>query len=208
MGARLQTARFSVTVVRMRDLPRDGLAEVAFAGRSNAGKSSAINRLCERRRLAFPSKTPGRTQALNYFAVGPADAANGYLVDTPGYGYAAVPHEVKHSWQALAGSYLRQRDALVGVVLMVDCRRGLGDKDSELLDWIRPDVPCLILLTKADKLSRMQQGKALDALQRAYAQQHGERAASFLLFSAQTGLGVEPARSLIESWLEVAPSDD
>ncbi|MEZ5653427.1 MAG: ribosome biogenesis GTP-binding protein YihA/YsxC [Burkholderiaceae bacterium] len=204
MGARLQTARFSVTVVRMRDLPRDPLPEVAFAGRSNAGKSSAINRLCERRRLAFPSKTPGRTQALNYFAVGPAEAASGYLVDTPGYGYAAVPQELKYGWQALAGSYLRQRDNLTGVVLMVDCRRGLGGKDSELLDWIRPDCACLILLTKADKLSRMQQGKALDALQRAYAGQHAARPVSMLLFSAQTGLGVEAARSVIESWLEPA----
>ena len=185
----------------MRDLPRDGLAEVAFAGRSNAGKSSAINKLCDRRRLAFPSKTPGRTQALNYFAVGPQESPSGYLVDTPGYGYAAVAQSVKQGWQKLAGEYLRQRPNLAGVVLMVDSRRGLGDKDDELLDWMAADLPCLILLTKADKLSRMQQGKALDALADRFAERHEHRAASFLLFSAQSGQGVPAARDQIAAWL-------
>lgn len=202
VGPRLQTARFAVTVVRMQGLPRDGLPEVAFVGRSNAGKSSAINRLCERRRLAFPSKTPGRTQALNFFALGPADAPPvAYLVDTPGYGYAAVAQSVKQGWQALAGAYLQARLPLTGVVTMIDIRRGLTDKDDELLDFMPEHLPCLLLVTKADKLSRMQQGKALDAIQRHHAQRHAGRAASFLLFSALSGQGVQEAQDLIRGWL-------
>ncbi len=149
----LATARFSDTVVKLDKLLEsnpDGLPEVAFVGRSNAGKSSCINLICNRRRLAFSSRTPGRTQSLNLFAVGAPGPSGpdgedsappvGYLVDTPGYGFAAAPPSAKRSWQALAGDYIRQRGPLAGVVLMVDIRRELTDLDRQLLGWTPPDV--------------------------------------------------------------------
>ena len=102
----LLTARFHTTVAKTAQLPRTGLPELAFAGRSNSGKSSAINAICQRRRLAFSSRTPGRTQALNFFAIGPQEAPAAFLVDTPGYGYAVAPQEVRGAWDALAGAYL------------------------------------------------------------------------------------------------------
>jgi len=174
---------------------------VAFAGRSNAGKSSAINKLCQRNRLAFSSKTPGRTQALNYFAVGPEDAPTGFLVDTPGYGYAAVPEEVKKQWQPLAGNYLRVREPLVGVVLMVDCRRELTDKDLDLLDWVPAQVNRLLLITKSDKLSKSAAQKTLKNVRHQYETAIADVPAHFMLFSASKGVGIESARQLIEQWL-------
>ncbi|MEI6546411.1 MAG: ribosome biogenesis GTP-binding protein YihA/YsxC, partial [Burkholderiales bacterium] len=132
----LLTARFHTTVALLHQMPREGLLEVAFVGRSNAGKSSAINVLCNRRRLAFASRTPGRTQALNYFAVGPVDQAVAYLVDTPGYGYASAPLETKRGWDQLAGEYLSSRPQLAGTVLMADIRRKLTDLDRRLLAWV------------------------------------------------------------------------
>ncbi len=134
-----------------RELPPPGPPELAFAGRSNAGKSSAINTLAGRRRLAFVSKTPGRTQLINFFALG--DAA--LLVDLPGYGYAGVPGEVRRHWDELVGGYVATRDALAGVVVVMDCRHPLTDLDRRLLDWLRAaGRPVHILLTKADKLSK------------------------------------------------------
>ncbi|MEZ5742075.1 MAG: ribosome biogenesis GTP-binding protein YihA/YsxC [Burkholderiaceae bacterium] len=206
MAHGLQSARFSTTVAKASQLPRSSLPEVAFAGRSNSGKSSAINKLCRRNRLAFASKTPGRTQALNFFAIGPDEQPDGYLVDTPGYGYAAVPLAVKHGWQHLAGWYLRNRPCLQGVVLMIDCRRTLTAMDIDLLQWMPEGIPRLLLITKADKLGRMAQQKTLDIIQQQYMQSVPALAASFLLFSSSSGQGVEQARSLIESWFE--PADD
>ena len=198
---RLISARFFTTAAKLNQCPRVDLPEVAFAGRSNAGKSSAINKLCQRNRLAFSSKTPGRTQALNYFAVGPEDEPTGFLVDTPGYGYAAVPEAVKKQWQPLAGNYLRVRAPLVGMVLMVDCRRELTDKDLDLLDWVPENVQRLILITKADKLSKSAAQQTLTKVRGQYQDAYPDNPAHFMLFSASKGLGIEPARRLIESWL-------
>ena len=155
----LASARFRDTVVKARQLDSvnlGGLPEIAFVGRSNAGKSTCINLLCNRRRLAFASRTPGRTQALNVFVVGPVDDERGFLVDTPGYGYAAAPESAKGSWQALAGDYLRNRTSLRAVVMIVDIRRELGTLDRHLLSWAPDLLPLVVVLTKADKLGRMQ----------------------------------------------------
>ena len=125
---------FLTSAARSGDLPAIGAGEVAIAGRSNAGKSSAINTLCQRRRLAFASKTPGRTQALNFFALGPdGSAPRAFLVDAPGYGYAATPHEVRAGWDRLAGRYLQARDSLAGVVL-VHVPQVLGPRDRRAVD--------------------------------------------------------------------------
>ena len=205
MGIALQTARFHVTVAKRSQIPAASVPEIAFAGRSNSGKSSAINRLCQRRRLAFASKTPGRTQALNYFALGPDNASpQAFLVDTPGYGYASVPVAVKQDWQGLAGWYLRHRRCLVGMVQMLDCRRLLTQMDADLLGWVPAEVPRLILVTKADKLKKQAQRKTLGQIQDMYQQLYPDTAATFLLFSSVNGQGVEPARNLLSEWLDEA----
>lgn len=203
MGAPLLTsAQFHTTVAQLQQLPADGLPEVAFVGRSNAGKSSAINKLCNRNRLAFASRTPGRTQALNYFSLGAAGTVGAaYLVDTPGYGYAVAPGEVRRQWSGLAGRYLGERSQLRGVVLMVDIRRLIGERDVDLLRWIAPDIPLLVLLTKADKLTRMHQRKALDEARDQIAALGLPNPVSLLLFSSPKGTGLEAARKQIEDWL-------
>lgn len=202
----LTTARFATTVVKLAQLPRDDLPEVAFVGRSNAGKSSAINALCQRRRLAFASKTPGRTQALNCFALGPEklDYPLARLVDTPGYGFATAPLEVKREWDQLAGRYLQVRTALCAVVLVLDVRRGVTALDQALLGWIRPDVPVLVILTKSDKLGRAQQRKALDAVEAELREARLPNPVSLLAFSSTTGLGLDQARAWLESVLAAA----
>ena len=134
-----------------RELPAPGAPEIAFAGRSNAGKSSAINTLAGRRRLAFVSKTPGRTQLINFFSLGEA----AYLVDLPGYGYAGVPGEVRDHWRELVGGYISQRTSLAAVVVVMDARHPLTDLDITLLDWLREaGREVHVLLTKSDKLSK------------------------------------------------------
>lgn len=199
----LLTARFSTTVARLAQLPVDGeIPEVAFVGRSNAGKSSALNALCQKRRLAFASKTPGRTQALNYFALGPAGLPpRAWLVDTPGYGFATAPIEVKRTWDQLAGRYLSQRHALAGVVLVLDIRRGLTDLDRSLLAWMRPEVPLLVLLTKADKLGQAQQAAAMRRTEAGLRALQIPNPAALLSFSATRRIGLDEARSFIGSWL-------
>lgn len=199
---RLTSAQFFTTVAQLQQLPATGLPEVAFVGRSNAGKSSAINKLCNRNRLAFASRTPGRTQALNYFSLGdPAAGFVGYLVDTPGYGYAVAPGEVRRQWSTLAGRYLGARAELRGVVLMVDIRRLIGERDVDLLRWIAPDTPILVLLTKADKLARMHQRRALDEARDQVAALGLPNPVSLLMFSSTKGTGLEAARAQIEAWL-------
>ncbi|MCO5102342.1 MAG: ribosome biogenesis GTP-binding protein YihA/YsxC [Burkholderiaceae bacterium] len=197
----LSSAQFFTTVAQLQQLPATGLPEVAFVGRSNSGKSSAINKLCNRNRLAFASRTPGRTQALNYFGLGPSDDCVAYLVDTPGYGYAAAPGEVRRQWDTLAGRYLGDRDELRGVVLMVDIRRLVGERDIDLLRWIAPHIPILALLTKADKLARMHQRRALDEARDQIAALGLPNPVSLLLFSSLKGTGIEAARRQIEDWL-------
>lgn len=200
----LLTARFFTTVAQRRQLPETGLPEVAFIGRSNAGKSSAINVLCQRRRLAFSSRTPGRTQALNFFAVGPEGVDQGFLVDMPGYGYAAAPGEVRHAWDALAGSYLSDRPQLAGAVLMIDIRRMLTDLDRRMLDWLPAGLPLLVLLTKSDKLGTAQQTKALRTVLQELALEHGRAEARVIPFSSTTRKGLDEARAVIEGWFDAA----
>ena len=216
----LATARFADTVVRLAKLSQanpDGLPEVAFVGRSNAGKSSCINLICNRRRLAFSSRTPGRTQALNLFALGPPGPPGpdgeptarplGFLVDTPGYGFAAAAPSAKRSWQALAGDYIRTRGPLAGVVLMVDSRRRLTDLDRQLLGWTPPDIPLVIVMTKSDKLGRQQVRQAV----REVAQDPllATRQASLLVlpFSILSRAGVENLQQAVEALVTGAAVD-
>jgi len=144
-------AAYTLSAHDPRELPPPGVPEIAFAGRSNAGKSSAINTITGRRRLAFTSKTPGRTQLINFFALG--DVA--YLVDLPGYGFAGVPAGVRQHWDFLVGGYVTERPSLAGVVIVMDARHPLTPLDERLIEWLRASGRAAhILLTKADKLSR------------------------------------------------------
>ena len=216
----LATARFADTVVRLAKLSQanpDGLPEVAFVGRSNAGKSSCINLICNRRRLAFSSRTPGRTQALNLFAVGPQGPAGadgeasarplGFLVDTPGYGFAAASPSAKRSWQALAGDYIRQRGPLAGVVLMVDTRRQLTDLDRQLLGWTPPDIPLIIVMTKSDKLGRQQVREAVREVARDPLLTKRQASLLVLPFSILSRTGVENLQLAVESLITGAGVD-
>lgn len=204
----LSSARFETTVARLSQLPEARLAEVAFVGRSNAGKSSAINVLCGQRRLAFASKTPGRTQALNYFALGPPNGpARAWLVDTPGYGFAAAPLEVKRGWDQLAGRYLAQRATLAGVVLVLDVRRGLTALDRTLLGWIAPDVPILVLASKCDKFGNAQRATALRELEAVLRETQLSNPLTLQAFSATRRIGVDEARETISGWLRPATPD-
>ena len=147
-------------------MPATELPEIAFVGRSNAGKSTAINTLAQQKRLAFASRTPGRTQHINLFELGPKDAPNALFADLPGYGYAAVERGAKLRWQQVMADYLEVRRSLAGVVLMVDSRLGFTDLDRQLLEFVAPrigngDVKLLVLLTKADKLDRSEATAAL-----------------------------------------------
>jgi GTP-binding protein len=200
--AALTTARFHTTVVALQKLPPGDIPEVAFVGRSNAGKSSAINVLCNRRRLAFSSRTPGRTQALNYFAIGPGEQVDGFLVDTPGYGYASAPLETKRNWDQLAGQYLQQRRQLAGVVLLADIRRELTDLDLRLIEWVEPFVPLLVVLTKADKLGSQQRQVVLRSVQKRLAALRPESDDAVMLFSALDRSGREAVMAQIEGWFD------
>jgi GTP-binding protein len=161
----LHTARFLTTAPQLQHLPTLAVPEIAFVGRSNAGKSTCINTLTQQKRLAFASKTPGRTQSINLFALGKQGQTDAVLADLPGYGYAAVPKEAKLRWQRVMANYLRTRPNLSGVVMLCDPRLGLTELDDILLDVIRERVAdglkLLVLLTKADKLTRAEGQKVL-----------------------------------------------
>lgn len=191
-----QKAVFHTTVAHLRDLPVDSLCEVAFAGRSNAGKSSAINTLAGRVRLAFVSKTPGRTQHLNYFTL----AEGKYLVDLPGYGYAKAPEDIRHQWEGLIGPYLQERGPLTGLVIIMDVRRPLTELDRRMIDWFRPTGrPIHVLLSKADKISRQDQTKTLREVKAELAKL-GE-GFSVQLFSSLKKTGIEEAEAVLAGWL-------
>ena len=195
-----QQAVFLTTVAHLRDLPRDAVREVAFAGRSNAGKSSAINTLAGRVRLAYVSKTPGRTQHLNYFTL----ADGRYFVDLPGYGYAKAPEGIRSQWEGLVGPYLGKREQLVGLVVIMDIRRPLTDLDLRLIDWFRPTGrPIHILLSKADKLSRQEQTTVLRAVKAELATWGDAGLSSVQLFSSLKRTGVEEAEALLGNWLGI-----
>ncbi|MCG5076418.1 ribosome biogenesis GTP-binding protein YihA/YsxC [Paraburkholderia tagetis] len=209
MAFLLHQARFFTTVNHLRDLPATARPEVAFAGRSNAGKSTAINLLCNQKRLAFASKTPGRTQHINYFSVGKADEPAGYLVDLPGYGYAEVPEAAKAHWEQLLSLYLQTRAQLAGLVLMMDARRPLTELDRRMIEWFAPTgKPIHALLTKCDKLTRQESVLALRTANKAfdeYSKQGYEGKLSAQLFSALKRVGLDEAHEVIESW--IAPEE-
>ena len=195
----LNRAQFHTSVAQLRDLP-PSLAEVAFAGRSNAGKSSAINLLTRKNRLAFTSKTPGRTQLINFFEL----AADTFLVDLPGYGYAKVPPAIKAKWETLLSRYLQERAPLVGLVLIMDARHPLTALDWQMLEWFTPTgKPVHILLSKADKLSNSEKALTLRRVRQELADHAG---VTVQLFSSLSRLGAEEAAALIEGWL--VPADD
>ncbi|AXS79042.1 ribosome biogenesis GTP-binding protein YihA/YsxC [Dechloromonas sp. HYN0024] len=195
-----QQAVFLTTVANLRDLPQDSVREVAFAGRSNAGKSSTINTLAGRVRLAYVSKTPGRTQHLNYFTL----ADGKYFVDLPGYGYAKAPEAIRSQWEGLIGPYLNKRDQLAGLVVIMDIRRPMTDLDLRLIDWFRPTGrPIHILLSKADKLSRQEQTKSLRSVKAEVATWGDAELYSVQLFSSLKKTGVEEAEAVLASWLEI-----
>lgn len=188
-------AAFYITVNHLRDLPLHGGLEVAFAGRSNAGKSSAINTLANHTRLAFTSKTPGRTQHINYFALG----ENRYLVDLPGYGYAKVPPDVRAHWEGLLSRYLQTREALCGLVVIMDARHPLTELDERMLEWFAPTgKPVHVLLTKSDKLSRQQATQTLSRVRLHLAEHYPHCTAQ--LFSSLKKTGMDEAEAIIASW--------
>lgn len=194
----MHTARFLTTAPTLEFLPPLAVPEIAFVGRSNAGKSTCINTLTQQKRLAFASKTPGRTQSINLFSLGKQGVTDAILADLPGYGYAAVPKQDKLRWQQVMANYLVTRENLTGVVLLCDPRHGLTELDDILLEVIRPRVEqglkFLLLLTKADKLNRSEQTKALSI---ARLQAGGGEAK---LFSALKKQGVDEASLLLWQW--------
>lgn len=193
-------AQFILSAAAPAQFPADSGREVAFAGRSNAGKSSAINVIVNRRQFARVSKTPGRTQLVNFFSLEEGQR----LVDLPGYGFARVPEATRRHWGVLLESYFMERRSLVGLMLIVDIRRLLTDFDRQLLEFAEAvDVPVHVLLTKADKLKRGQAASALKQVKN----ELGERAAGAQLFSATARQGLEEARQCLAAFLGgVGPS--
>lgn len=192
----MSTAVFLKSAAKPGDFPPDRGREVAFVGRSNSGKSTAVNLLTGAKKLARVSKTPGRTQLVNFFAVGDERR----LVDLPGYGFARVAPDVQARWQRLIESYLRERQALVGLVITMDIRRGVTRLDEQLLRWLEPrGLPIAVLLTKADKLSR---GAGIQR-QREIGDILGP-GIRLVRFSALSHDGVEEAQGWLEEWLEAA----
>ncbi|MEY2780446.1 MAG: putative GTP-binding protein EngB [Pseudomonadota bacterium] len=198
----LHTARFLTTAAQLNQLPSHDHPEIAFVGRSNAGKSTCINVLTQQKRLAFASKTPGRTQHINLFALGRQNQTDAVLADLPGYGYAAVPKGDKERWQQVMANYLVSRSNLKGFVLLCDPRHGLTELDEILLDLLRERVaeglPFALVLTKADKLNRSEQQKALSI---ARLQAGG---GDVMLFSATKRLGVDQLTTRLWHWVHDA----
>ncbi|MEP6939942.1 MAG: ribosome biogenesis GTP-binding protein YihA/YsxC [Rudaea sp.] len=191
-------AEFLTSAAETRQLPADSGAEIAFAGRSNAGKSSALNAICDQTGLARTSKTPGRTQLLNVFALGEGRR----LVDLPGYGYAKVPEAMRVRWRAVIDAYLRERQSLRAVVLIMDSRHPLKEFDQQMLAFCRDiDRACHVLLTKADKLSRGDAARTL-ALARKEVEAIGSKA-TMQLFSALAKTGLDEARATLAGLLTV-----
>jgi GTP-binding protein len=203
----LHTARFLITSAQLHQLPAHDYPEVAFVGRSNAGKSTCINTLCQQRQLAYASKTPGRTQHINMFSVGKQGETDLILADLPGYGYAAVDKQSKARWQQVMANYLVSRPQLKAVVMLADSRHGLTELDEGLLDVIRTRVESglqfVVLLTKADKLNKTESAKALSIARLQTA--GGE----VQLFSALKRIGIEEAALRIYDWrLSQEPSSN
>lgn len=192
-----QNAAFYISAHHLRDLPPATGVEIAFAGRSNAGKSSALNTLANHNRLAFVSKQPGRTQLINFFSLG----NDKFLVDLPGYGYAKVPEAMRAHWQNVLSRYLSERTSLGGLVLVMDSRHPLTTLDRQMLDWFCPSgKPVHVLLTKSDKLSRSESTLTLNKVRKELNEGWGENITA-QLFSSLKKLGVEEAETAIGKWL-------
>lgn len=193
-----QNAKFYTTVNHLKDLP-DTPAEIAFVGRSNAGKSSAINTLTNHTRLAFVSKTPGRTQHINFFEL----PNGGFMVDLPGYGYAQVPEAIRTHWVKLLGDYLQTRRQLIGLILIMDARHPLKELDVRMLDFFAlTGRPVHILLSKADKLSKNEQMKTLSAVKKALKPFTERQEVGVQLFSSLKKQGIEEVDAVVRQWFE------
>lgn len=191
-------AEFLRSVAKPSQLPDDSGYEVAFAGRSNAGKSSAINVLTNNLQLARTSKTPGRTQLINFFTLDEERR----LVDLPGYGYAKVPHEVKEQWGSLLDDYLRRRDSLVGMILLMDCRHPMKAFDRQIIQWCADaNIRLHILLTKSDKLKRGPASSALLTVQKELNSIFPD--ASVQLFSSLNKSGTDQLISVLDDWMNI-----
>ena len=197
----LQNVSFVISTNHFDKLPIDSGREIAFAGRSNAGKSSAINTLTNKTRLAFVSKQPGRTQLINFFKIKDMQS----LVDLPGYGFAKVPKPMKDHWRKLLPKYLQERKSLIGLVLVVDIRRELTELDTQMLDWFAPQKkPIHVLLTKSDKVSKDKSLRTLNKINNELKEKWGKKfnvECSAQLFSSLKKQGIEKATKKIEQWL-------
>jgi GTP-binding protein len=198
----LHTARFLTTAPQLQFLPALDVPEIAFVGRSNAGKSTCINTLTQQKQLAFASKKPGRTQHINLFALGKQGITDAVLADLPGYGYAAVPKQDKIRWQQVMANYLVTRENLKAIVLMCDPRHGLTELDEVLLEVVRPRIEeglkFLVVLTKADKLTRAEQTKALSIMEL------NAGGGEVRLFSATKRQGIDEVSTLLWQWAHPA----
>lgn len=198
MNNPFQAARFLMSAAQLAQLPAPDRPEAAFAGRSNAGKSSALNALCGQNRLARVSKTPGRTQLINFFELSGEHGLRlrGRLADLPGYGFAQVPLAVKRDWGRLVSGYIESRECLRGIVLVMDARHPLTDFDRQMLAWAQgQSLDCHLLLTKSDKLAPNAARATLSTVQKEMPQHSAQ------LFSSLERTGVEQARAVIAQWL-------
>ncbi|HSM10655.1 MAG TPA: ribosome biogenesis GTP-binding protein YihA/YsxC [Lysobacter sp.] len=201
MSNPLARAKYLMAAHNPAQLPPDGGFEVAFAGRSNAGKSTALNAICQQNALARVSKTPGRTQQLVFFVIPPT--TDRYLVDLPGYGYASVPKDLQAHWQAFLDRYFAERQALKGLVVVMDIRHPLKEYDKQMLGYaISRGLPAHAILTKADKLGRGAQGNTLQAVRKEMQAEYGD-GVSVQLFSGESKIGVDEARRTIRNWLDM-----
>lgn len=200
------TAQYLISAPSIRQCPAEIGAEVAFAGRSNAGKSSAINTLTNNGKLARTSKTPGRTQLINFFGLHNAEELR--LVDLPGYGYAKVPKKVKNEWQKHLSEYLRERKTLKGLVLMMDIRRPLQEFDSMMINWaVDARMPLHALLTKSDKLKRGAAKSALLQFQKYIRESEVDDIVSAQLFSSLKNQGVDELKTVLNQWLSLPSAE-
>lgn len=187
--------KFVISAPDIRHLPKDSGIEVAFAGRSNAGKSSALNALTQQKGLARTSKTPGRTQLINLFEVEEGIR----LVDLPGYGYAEVPEDMKRKWQHALGEYLQKRECIKGLVILMDIRHPLKDLDMQMIEWsVTMEVPVLVLLTKADKLASGARKKQLMEVRQILEPLGGDIEVEY--FSALKKMGIDKLRIKLDHW--------
>ncbi len=194
-------SRFLTSAANMSQLPPEGGLEIAFAGRSNAGKSSAINTLCQQKTLARTSKTPGRTQLINLFEV----TEQRFLVDLPGYGFAKVAKSIKQQWQGVLAQYLEERESLIGIFMMMDSRHPFKNYDIQMLEWANHiGLPVHILLTKSDKLKKNAANNQLFKTKKELVDYHSN--ASIQLFSSLKKTGIDEAHSVLDQWLKITPA--